>query len=351
MSNSTINDSRIKKQLENWWNFGKQDKPLLFIQTKKDNTVDVPDTDNIIQYWTDINFIIDRDLKKIQNRNYFGVAMPYHYIDFSASAMPCAFGGGTEYKDKNVLWCHPVFDKIEDIMSIEVSENNTIHNAIIQTTKRSCAMAKDRYYVSPWPLSGIYDTIAALYGTENLLIDMIEQPDKVKAAADYMTELWIDEFNKIIKIIDTSGNDGHICSWVGIWAPGSTFPIQEDISYMMSPEMFREFCVPCIRKIVNAMKYPLYHLDGIGAAVHVDALLEIEELKAIQWQPGAGKEEISQWYSLIKKIIGAGKACQVFVKPDEIDDLVNNVGTQGLLAIVHDTTNLQAEEIINRMSN
>ena len=61
----------------------------------------------------------------------------------------------------------------------------------------------------------------------------------------------------------------------------------------------------------------LDNLAGVGAIPHLDALLEIDNIRAIQWVPGAGKEELKQWYELLQKILAAGKSCQVFARPDE----------------------------------
>jgi hypothetical protein len=86
--------------------------------------------------------------------------------------------------------------------------------------------------------------------------------------------------------------------------------------------------------MMDAMEYPLYHLDGIGALPHLDMLLELPNLRAIQWVPGAGKERLAQWYDVIRKILGARKSVQVFAQVDEVDDLIANVGTRGLLISV-----------------
>ena len=42
-----------------------------------------------------------------------------------------------------------------------------------------------------------------------------------------------------------------------------------------------------------------YHLDGPGAVVHLDALLEIPHMKAIQWVPGAGQPTAAGWIPLM----------------------------------------------------
>ena len=112
--------------------------------------------------------------------------------------------------------------------------------------------------------------------------------------------------------------------------------------------MFREFFQPHIADFTDAMEYPMYHLDGKGAIAHLDALLEIKNLKAIQWEPGAGNREVTQWYDLIKKILAAGKSVQVFAEPEEIDDLVKTVGTKGLLITLRDIDNKTARKITGK---
>jgi len=85
------------------------------------------------------------------------------------------------------------------------------------------------------------------------------------------------------------------------------------------------------------MDYPFFHVDGTGMIPHVDALLEIGGLKAIQWQPGAGHERLDQWYGLLRKILASGKALQVYARAEEVEALVRNVGANRLLVIVRDS--------------
>ena len=66
---------------------------------------------------------------------------------------------------------------------------------------------------------------------------------------------------------------------------------------------------------------------------HLDALLEIDELNAIQWTPGVGEPQggSPKWYDLYKKILAGGKsimACWVTI--DELRPLLDNIGGDGI---------------------
>lgn len=97
--------------------------------------------------------------------------------------------------------------------------------------------------------------------------------------------------------------------------------------------MFREFVVPCISEQCRWLDNSLYHLDGTQAMCHLDALLEIEELDAIEWTPQAGIEPgpHPRWHEMYKKIIDAGKSVQIIpVGPDELKPLLNKIGRDGI---------------------
>ena len=64
--------------------------------------------------------------------------------------------------------------------------------------------------------------------------------------------------------------------------------------------------------------------------------------------PGAGHEEISQWYELIRHILARGKSVQVFARLNEIDNLVKNVGAKGLLIHTRVSSPQEAEALLKQ---
>jgi len=137
-----------------------------------------------------------------------------------------------------------------------------------------------------------------------------------------------------------------------LWGPGKVIKTQCDASALIGPEMFREFALPVIAERCEWFDYSMYHLDGMQAVVHLDALLEIDELDAIEWTPQAGIEEggSPRWYDMYRRIIEAGKSIQAIrVRPDEVAPLLDAVGTKGVyitLAELDEKTAVELAEAV-----
>ncbi|TFG68981.1 MAG: hypothetical protein E4H27_07495, partial [Anaerolineales bacterium] len=296
----------------------------------------IPDRDDLKAWWMDVDFIIDRQMQVMDQQHYYGQAVPFHFVNLSASAMPAVLGANMKFIDKETMWAYPCYTSVEQVAELAVDPQNIWYQKVIEITRRSVALAKGHHFVASYALNGITDILAGLYGTENFLVDLIAKPQEVARAMEHVKRIWIALFNEVEALIAQSENPGGI-GWAGIWAPGTTFPLQEDFSYMISDTMFRQYCVPHLLDLIDAMEYPFYHLDGISALSHLDTLLAMDNLKVIQWVPGTGRECVNQWYGVISHILEAGKSVQVFAKVDEVDDLVKHVGARGLLISVSAT--------------
>lgn len=323
---------QIKEKLINWWSFGEQEKPCV-LASVLENPQNVPDTDDMKKFWLDIDFRIERALKTVENTRYYCQAVPTVNLDFAASSMCACLGCNVDYVNRDTVWAWPFAQSIEQCLDITLDKNNLHYRTIRELNQKFAALKKPHHYVTIFPLEGMTDILSGLYGTENFLMDLVAKPEEVKRAMKHFKEIWMEAFRDVQDIISQSGNQGCI-NWAGIWAPGTTFPLQEDTSYMLSPEMFREFCVEHISDLAEFLEYGLYHLDGIPAINFLDSLLDIPAIKAVQWVPGAGNFEITQWFDLVKRILKAGKSVQLLLLPEDIvkiDELIANVGAKGVL--------------------
>jgi hypothetical protein len=98
----------------------------------------------------------------------------------------------------------------------------------------------------------------------------------------------------------------------------------------------------------SRLDYALYHLDGTQCIRHLDALLAIPGLAAIQWTPQAGRPRAGspEWYGLYKRILQAGKGVQaVDVLPLEVIPLMEAVGPKGLFIVTRAESEEQARAL------
>jgi hypothetical protein len=333
-----------EQRLRNWWVGGKQSAPCLAASVLKDDAK-LPEARDLDQFWTDVDFIIERKMAEIEQTEYYGCAVPLHYVDQGSSAMAGVLGCPLEYIDMETVWAHPRGESLDVALETRLDPQQPVYARIREITRRSVALARDHHFVAAFALEGMSDLLAALYPIETFLMDTLDRPDDILRAVGHLNQLWFAAWTDIQELLAASGNPGGI-GWAGVWAPGSTFPLQEDVAYNLSPDQFRAFCIPALRERIAAMDYPFFHLDGIGMLPHLPSLLEIDELPVIQWVPGAGKWEVSQWYHVIRQITDAGKSIQLFVDVDEVAPLVDTVGPDRLFLVISDATHEQMEALL-----
>jgi hypothetical protein len=119
-------------------------------------------------------------------------------------------------------------------------------------------------------------------------------------------------------------------SWLPLFAAGRYYIPSADFSCMISEEMFSGFFLKEIINEVNWLDRSVYHLDGPGAVRHLDALLQIEKLDAIQFVCGAGQNALD-WIHVFQRIQAAGKNIQVHLAPAEIPQFTRALRPEGVM--------------------
>ena len=237
--------------------------------------------------------------------------------------------GGVFEGGEDTIWIHPDPNYTDDITFNP--ENNAawqLHKDLLRACKKK---AQGHYYVGMPDLMEGMDVLAAIKGTDKVLLDTVMQPEVLERQMQQINDIYFKVFDELYDII-REGDEMAFC-YFSSWAPGKMTKVQSDISTMISEDDYRRFVQPFIREQCQKIDYTLYHLDGVGAMRHLPALLEIEELDAIQWTPGVGEPQggSPKWYDLYKQILAAGKsimACWVTV--DELKPLLDNIGADGV---------------------
>lgn len=237
--------------------------------------------------------------------------------------------GGIFEGGEDTIWIHPNPNYTDDIKFDP--DNNAawkLHKDLLRACKEK---AQGHYYVGMPDLMEGLDVLAAIKGTDKVLLDTVMQPEVLEHQMQQINDIYFQVFDELYDII-REGDEMAFC-YFSSWAPGKMTKIQSDISTMISEEDYRRFVQPFIREQCQKIDYTLYHLDGVGAMRHLPALLEIEELNAIQWTPGVGEPQggSPKWYDLYKRILAGGKSILAsWVTVDELKPLLDNIGADGV---------------------
>ena len=236
--------------------------------------------------------------------------------------------GGVFEGGEDTIWIHPNPDFTDEIVFNPEHPNWILHKELLKACK---AKANGHYFVGMPDLMEGLDVLAALKGTDRVLLDTVMQPEILEQQMQQINDIYFKVFDELYDII-REGDEMAFC-YFSSWAPGKMSKLQSDISTMISQDDYRRFVQPFIREQCQKIDYTLYHLDGVGAMHHLPALLEIEELNAIQWTPGVGEPQggSPKWYDLYKKILAGGKSVMAcWVTLDELKPLLDPIGADGV---------------------
>ena len=249
----------------------------------------------------------------------------------------------------DTVWFNPCLrEPVEAPPLLHLDRNNDMFRKTTAMVRTCVAGARGRFFVSPPDLVENIDVLASLRGAQDLLIDLVERPEWVAERIAQINRVFFAAFDHYYEMIkDPWGGNTFVFN---IWGPGKTCKVQCDACSMFSPEMFRRFVLPALTEQCAWLDYAMYHLDGEQCLPHLDTLLEIEPLRAIEWTPlGCCRDEgggRAKWYDLYRQILRAGKSVQAIqVKYEEVIPLLDAVGGRGMFITTKAETEADAHKL------
>ena len=300
--------------------------------------------------------IVARYRQFCENHLFLAESFPNLNIDFGPGSLAAYLGSEIGFKPETV-WFKPCFQDAEDweeIPEIQFDPANEWFQKHIELAKKCRELAGDDFYVDIPDLMENIDVLASLRETQNLLCDMMMDPDEVKERVDQVTKAYyqaMDRFYQTCK--DKDGASAYTV--FQIWGPGKTVKLQCDTGAMISPEMFRDTVLDSLKDQAEHADSVLYHLDGPDNIRHLDAILEVDGIDAIQWTSGdAGPDgTLPEWDKIYDKARAAGKSLWVKVYSGEFEDWLKNVdrlvkkyGSHSLFLFFPEMSYEQAQRLI-----
>ena len=292
--------------------------------------------------------IADRWDHFLSNFEFLGDGFPSIWPNFGPGVM-AAFLGANVTNGTDTTWFHP-----RDLQAIhDLRFEYTPDNPWLVRVKAICRAALERWQgmvqIGMTDLGGNLDILATFRPNERLLLDLFDHPQEVKRLTWEAHYLWWRYFNEINAVLRPV-NPGYT-GWLSVFSDKPYYPLQCDFAYMIGPDMFNEFVKPELAESCRKLGNALYHLDGVGQLPHLDSLLGIKELKAIQWVPGEGQPGHKEWPAVYRKIREAGKLIQVWGSLDVLDTLATQLGSaEGIImhAWLDRSRKREAEEFVEK---
>ena len=297
--------------------------------------------------WFDIDDLILRTLK-----NAAGYAVGYESTlqpNTGWSVAYCLpFGVKCEY-NQYAAWCEPL-DGITCASDFDFDFKGKWFEWLHEGTKRMAQAGKNLYYITPvmWGNHSA-DTLSSMVGINHMMLACMDDPQSVKHALNTVTDAQIQAFAMIRDLEHISELPGSR-NYTGTWSPKTTLSFDCDVSAMVSPKMFKDIFLPPLERIMETVDHRIYHLDGPVCLQHLPTLLELPQLQAIQWVPGAGHDNPMDWIDLYAKMQKAGKSVIIYPAYDQVLDICKALSPKGLALSFHCPSEDAMHEIVEKVA-
>ncbi|MDR0719177.1 MAG: trimethylamine corrinoid protein 2 [Treponema sp.] len=334
----------VQKRYIEYWACENHDSPILHITAPRDKEISMPQKQfqTIADRWFDVEYMLERADIGFQNTYFGGDAFPCLNPNLGPDLFAALYGVPLEFGNDTSWSLHNLSDWTE-YKPFKIDRGNFYYKKILEMTEAAVENGKDKYLVGITDIHAGLDGLAAFRGPDTLCIDALEHPEFLKKGAMDLFEGFKTLYGDLAEI--TGRYQKGTSNWMGIWHPGRWYVTSCDFICLISCEMFEDLVVEELQAELAYLDASIFHLDGPGALRHLDRLLEIKELKGIQWVYGAGQPGAAHWLPVLQKIQAAGKAFQIHTSAEDIPVLLENLAPEGAMYMTGARNEAEARDI------
>jgi hypothetical protein len=292
-------------------------------------------------WWFDTELQVDLFIKSLAGRQFQGETFPVYFPNLGPEVYAAFYGAELEFGEVT-SYSVPFVQQWQDAEQLVFDRDNQYFRKIEELTRHAIERCEGRYLVGYTDLHPGLDCVAAWRDPLQLCFDLYDNPDQVQRLA----ELAIADFEEIYDHFDALLKEsGQLSvSWMGIPSFGRMHIPSCDFSALISRGFFNKFGLPILQQETKNMTHNVFHVDGMGVANHLEAILSVPDIHALQWVQGVGDDyPIMQWISFIKDLQARDIPVIVDLNAEDLDDFINAMEPDGLFLWV--ATDNEQEEI------
>ena len=278
--------------------------------------------------WLDLDARAEDIDRALSETDFLYDSLPVAWPNMGPGVFSAWCGCGYEF-GRDTAWTKPVLrDWAHDFDKTRLNMAHPLFAKTVEFTRKLLERGKGKFIVGLTDFHPGGDHLAALRDTQTLLMDLLEEPEQVKRLLSRSMSEYYAAYGVFYQMLREAGMP--ITTWTPIVHDGSFYLPSNDFSCMIGKRMYDEFFLPGIAQECAFYERSLYHLDGPGALKHLDSLLEIRDLDAVQWVCGYGNEGFARWKTVYRKIQRAGKGIQLMCHVRELDEVFEALRPEGV---------------------
>ena len=348
---------QTKEKFTNWWAHKNTGRPLMVVVAKKAGA-DSPVPEDLVYKTMDEKYrnaehMIKRYRYYCETHEFLAESFPNMSADFGPGSLASYIGSDITFNEETV-WFNEFVEDWEETPTLVFDQENAWWKEHYALVKRARELAGDDFYIGIPDIMENIDVLASLRGAQNTIFDMVDEPEEIEKRIRQVSDIYFEYYDRFYDLVKDA--DGGSCYTVfQIWGEGKTAKLQCDFSAMMSPTNFRDFIQAPLREQAGKLNNVLYHLDGPDAIKHMDAIMEIDEIDALQWTSGDHGPDgtLEDWYVIYDKARKAGKSLWIKVYTGGLDDwiagvdkLVERYGSHSMFLHFPDMTRADADTLL-----
>lgn len=305
---------KILERFEAWWQCEIIDRPLVSLsaarQREPRNKPPEKTYPTLRDQWLDVEHQLDCIEADLDGRVFVGDTFPSYDPGVGPEICATCYGCELEFSP-GTTWSIPIVQTCQDVLKLTCDLNAFYWNWLRAATDASLERGRGKWITGLTDMHTNGDLLASLLDPQQLALLYADDPKGVDAACDHVRDDFALMYDDIYDRIAAAGQPS--TSWTPTLHAGKSFVLQCDFICMISPADFQRTILPMLDYEIAHLERSIYHLDGPGALVHLDVLLETD-LNAIQWVFGAGQGCAKDWIDVYKRIQAAGKGVQIFAE-------------------------------------
>jgi hypothetical protein len=298
--------------------------------------------------WFDTEYQLTNAIAEMEKKPFQGETFPVFWPNLGPNIMAAAYGCPYVFGEVTA-WAEPVLEDLsEDLKLPSFDWQCEYFKKLDEMTDAALDCANGRFWVGYTDIHPGMDLSAALRGTQPLLMDIYENPE----ALHTLCNAYNNDFFRFYDHFDAKLKKRSQLSitWMNIPSYGKLHIPSCDFSAMISDEQFAEYAMPGLIEECLHMDHNIFHVDGKGVARHLDRILTLPKLYAIQWVQGMGLDQpLLQWIPLIKEVQNRGKGIIIDITLDELEPFIAEVSPQGLYLCIATNDTEEEKAVIKRL--